>query len=269
MRWLMITPLIILLFSHLCTDFFLQNDWLVKKKHDHKPKQRHLALLAHSLVFLILALPLSWLLVNEFSRFYAIGLVIITITHYGIDLLKTNLEKRIRSKTWAYYFFMLDQILHLLIILSFLAVFYTHGLAKIPLVLADLFNKKGIDSYFSPLQKSGIILCALILLTSFTNIFIRIALVSIKPALQQATEGSNKKVGRYIGGVERILTVLAIIAGEYQALVALYGAKAAMRFGQAQKNEEFAEYFLLGTSTSALIAIVVGLSLKSVLGLHR
>ena len=264
----MITPLIILLFSHLCTDFFLQNDWLVKKKKNyHDPKQRHLALLGHSLIFLIPALPLSWLLVNEFSRFYAIGLVIITITHYCIDLLKTNLEKRITSKTWAYYFFMLDQILHILIILSFLAVFYTQGLGKFPLILADLFNKKGIDSYFSPLQKSGIILCALILLTSFTNIFIRIALGSIKP-LRQTIESSNIKVGRYIGGIERILTVLAVIAGEYQALVALYGAKAAMRFGAAQSNEQFAEYFILGTSASALIAIVVGLSLRSVLGLH-
>ena len=269
MRWLMTTVLIILLFSHLCTDFFLQNDWLVKKKHDLDPIRRHLALLGHSLVFLILALPLSWLLVNGFSRFYAIGLVTITITHYGIDLLKTNLERKFPSKTWFYYFFMLDQVLHLLIILSFLAVFYTHGFGKIPLIFADLFNKKGIDSYFSPLQKFGIALCALIVLTSFTNIFIRIALGSIKPALQRATEGPNKKVGRYIGGVERILTVSAVIAGEYQALVALYAAKAAMRFGEAQNDKEFAEYFLLGTSVSALIAIVVGLLLKSVLGLHQ
>jgi len=263
----MITPLIVLFFSHLCTDFFLQNGWLVEMKHDQDPKRRQLALLGHSLVFLILALPLSWLLVDGFSTFYAIGLVIITITHYGIDSLKTNLEIRFPSKTWAYYFFMLDQILHLLIILSFLAVFYTHGLGKIPLILADLFDKKDIVSYFNPLQKFGIILCALILLTSFTNIFIRIALGSIKP-LQQTIESSNKKVGRYIGGIERLLTVLAVMAGEYQALVALYGAKAAMRFGAAQSNEEFAEYFILGTSVSALIAIVVGLSLRSVLGLH-
>jgi len=237
-------------------------------KHDQDPKRRQRALLGHSLVFLILALPLSWLLVNGFSIFYAIGLAIITITHYVIDLLKTNLEIRFPSKTWAYYFFMLDQILHLIIILSFLAVFYTHGLGKIPLILADLFDKKGIASYFDPLQKFGITLCALILLTSFTNIFIRIALGSIKPSLQQTTVGSNKKVGRYIGGIERLLTVLAVIAGEYQALVALYGAKAAMRFGAAQNDAEFAEYFLLGTSASALVAIIVGLFLRSILGLH-
>lgn len=264
----MTTPLIILLFSHLCTDFFLQNDWLVKMKHDQNPIRRHLALLGHSIVFLGLALPLSCLLVNGYSKFYLIGLVIITATHYGIDLLKTHLEIRIPSLIWAYYFFIIDQILHLIIILSFLAVFYTHGFGKIPLILDDLFNKKGIDYYFSPIQKFGIILCALILLTSFTNVFIRIALVSIKPSLQQTTEVSNIKVGRYIGGIERILTVLAVIAGEYQALVALYGAKAAMRFGAAQNSPEFAEYFLLGTSASALIAIVVGLSLKLILGLH-
>lgn len=263
----MITPLIILIFSHLCTDFLFQNDWLVKKKHHHIPKQRHLALIGHSLIFIILALPLSWFLVNGFSTSYAIGLVIITITHYGIDLLKTTLERRISSKTWAYYFFMFDQILHLLIILSFLAIFYTDGLGKMLLVFADLFNSKGIDSYFDPLQKFGITLCALVLLTSFTNIFIRIALGSIKP-LQQTIDNSNIKVGRYIGGIERLLTVLAVIAGQYEVLVALYGAKAAMRFGAAQSNAEFAEYFLLGTSASALIAIVVGVSLRSVLGLH-
>lgn len=264
----MITPLIILLFSHLCTDFLLQNDWLVEMKHNQDPKRRQQALLGHSLVFLVLALPLSWLLVNGFSIFYAMGLVIITITHYGIDLLKTHLEIRNPSNTLAYYYFVLDQILHLLIILSFLAVFYTPALGNIPLILVDLFSKTGIDSYFTSLQKFGIILCALIILTSFTNIFIRIALVSIKPSLQQTTGGSNKKVGRYIGGIERLLTVLAVIAGQYETLVALYGAKAAMRFGAAQSNEEFAEYFLLGTSASALIAIVVGLALRSILGLQ-
>src|SRR5680860_1558099 len=90
MRWFMITPLIVLFFSHLCNNFFLQNGWLVEMKHDQDPKRRQLALLGHSLVFLILALPLSWLLVDGFSTFYIIGLVIITITPVSYTHLRAH-----------------------------------------------------------------------------------------------------------------------------------------------------------------------------------
>lgn len=73
------------------------------------------------------------------------------------------------------------------------------------------------------------------------------------------------KIGRYIGGAERLLTAAGVIAGAYEAIAALYAAKAAIRFKQAQSDPEFAEYFILGTSMSALFGILTGLALKLII----
>jgi|GEM_PF-4023402 len=113
-------------------------------------------------------------------------------------------------------------------------------------------------------QKVLLILCVLIVITSFANIFIRMALFSIKTKFIQDTE--LVKIGRYIGIVERLLTVIGVIAGAYEALAALYASKTAIRFGQAREDPQFGEYYLLGTSLSALFGITAGMLLKWVLG---
>jgi hypothetical protein len=77
------------------------------------------------------------------------------------------------------------------------------------------------------------------------------------------TNEKELKVGRYIGTVERILTVIAIIAGAYEAIAALYASKTAIRFGQTQNDSRFGEYFMLGTSISALFGILAGVLMKN------
>ncbi len=63
--------------------------------------------------------------------------------------------------------------------------------------------------------------------------------------------------GRLIGVIERILLLLIVIVDGYGALGFLIAAKGLIRIKQFE-DRDFAEYFLIGTLTSVLIAVSLG-----------
>jgi hypothetical protein len=83
-------------------------------------------------------------------------------------------------------------------------------------------------------QKGLLTLCILILITSFANIFIKLSLSSIK--LQIMSNQKQLKVGRYIGTVERILTVPFWLA--FFILIHIF-----LKFGNYNLNLYFEVYF--------------------------
>ncbi len=68
--------------------------------------------------------------------------------------------------------------------------------------------------------------------------------------------------GRLIGELERIVLVIVIAGGSYAALAFLVAAKGLVRSEQFQKSSEFAEYFLIGSLTSVLVSLCVGIALR-------
>lgn len=94
-------------------------------------------------------------------------------------------------------------------------------------------------------------------LTSFTNIIVKLSLNTTK--IQMGTSSEELISGRYIGAVERILTIAAIMAGAYEAVAILYASKTAIRFGQIQESAEFRDYYILGTLISALSGVLCGI----------
>ena len=178
------------------------------------------------------------------------------------DLNKTNLGGNFapRHPVWL---FLTDQIAHIILIILFTQIaFHTIEPWNRIFPIGIFFNNDLLPfSALTMTQKGLLTLCILILITSFANIFIKISLSSTK--LQIMTNEKELKVGRYIGTVERILTVIAIIAGAYEAIAALYASKTAIRFGQTQNDPRFGEYFMLGTSISALFGILAGVLMKN------
>jgi hypothetical protein len=67
--------------------------------------------------------------------------------------------------------------------------------------------------------------------------------------------------GRIIGAIERMVLVLLVAAGRYEALAFMLAAKGLIR-SKALESRDFAEYFIIGTLTSALLALVLGLVLQ-------
>jgi hypothetical protein len=70
--------------------------------------------------------------------------------------------------------------------------------------------------------------------------------------------------GRAIGALERALTLTLVLLGEYTAVGWIIAAKSLARFKQLE-DREFAEYFLVGTLSSFLLALLVGLGIRLLL----
>ena len=73
------------------------------------------------------------------------------------------------------------------------------------------------------------------------------------------------RAGRAIGTLERWIMTIFLALGQYSAMGLTLTAKSIVRFSRIEKDPAFAEYYLLGTLYSMLIALLVGLALKVVL----
>lgn len=67
-----------------------------------------------------------------------------------------------------------------------------------------------------------------------------------------------KGAGATIGILERILTLTLVLLGQYTALILVLTAKSIARFEEL-KNRKFAEYYLIGTLSSVLFAMLIGI----------
>lgn len=93
---------------------------------------------------------------------------------------------------------------------------------------------------------------AVLILIKPSNIFIKKIL-----AAYQLHDKSSNKIGSLIGTLERLLTFLLIMVGQFSAVGFLVTAKSILRFKDAQTEKT--EYVLAGTLLSFGVAIVVGM----------
>lgn len=79
-----------------------------------------------------------------------------------------------------------------------------------------------------------------------------------------------KEGGRIIGYLERLLIYVFILSGQFAGVGFLVAAKSIFRFGELKdsENRKQAEYIIIGTFTSFLLAIVVSLAAQALLGLQ-
>lgn len=63
--------------------------------------------------------------------------------------------------------------------------------------------------------------------------------------------------GRFIGTLERIIMLIFLSIGQYSAIGLVLTAKSIARYDRISKEKNFAEYYLLGTLISTVVAIVV------------
>ena len=66
--------------------------------------------------------------------------------------------------------------------------------------------------------------------------------------------------GRVIGNVERMLTLVFVMLGQYEAIGFLLAAKSLLRFRETDTVKS--EYVLVGTLLSFGIAILIGVAVK-------
>lgn len=79
-----------------------------------------------------------------------------------------------------------------------------------------------------------------------------------------AVSGAELGRGRIIGVLERALALTLILWGQFGALGLVLAAKALARF-RGLEERDFAEYFLIGTLASLLVALMVGVGVRLLL----
>ena len=85
---------------------------------------------------------------------------------------------------------------------------------------------------------------------------------SVEQPAQSTVDVQEYNRGRLIGNLERIVLTIVVAAGSYAALAFLVAAKGVVRSDEFAKNRDFAEYFLIGSLSSVLVALCAGIALR-------
>lgn len=226
-----------LLMAHVIGDFYLQSDKYCKQKELLKIKSPFLYI--HS----VIAGLLSWGVV-PFADFWIFALII-GGTHLLIDTMKTYMRKGL----WA---FTTDQIAHILI-LCLISCQYRPAF-HLPIQSMDFLDVLSI-----PLFTLAILCCL-----KPTNIFIKLILDNYKIGAEESCK-SIKNAGALIGNLERILAMVFVLIGQYEAVGFIIAAKSLLRF----KDTDIAktEYVLAGTLLSFGMATLYGLLVRYIASL--
>lgn len=230
------------LLAHFLGDFVLQTKKMVENKS--KPKYFLLHIFIHTtLLVLFLYFDKMWW-----------PIAIVVLSHTLIDFLKIKLLNKIHG-TWL---FLIDQLLHLLVIVMVLVGFSTLSIS--------------LDFLKHPIFWLSLI--AIVLVTKVAAVFIRILLSPYqhqKLLVESKVVTTDEKItfaaGKYIGILERLFILGFVIANYWEGVGFLLAAKSIFRFGDLNNAKEryLTEYVLIGTLLSFGWAIIIGLLFNYIL----
>ncbi len=229
--------LIKLLLAHTLGDFFLQpNSWVAEKE---KEKLRSLKLYLHAAIHvaLIFAVFLS------FKVWFPA--LVIGITHFVIDASKLQFQ----NKRTKYLWFFADQILHIIVIIG---------------VWTSFYDAAKIDFRFIHNQNVWLIAFGALLITSPAAVVIRVVIAKFIPTKNPI---SLQDAGKFIGVLERLLVYVFVLTNHFEAVGFLLAAKSIFRFGDLKKSNDIklTEYVLIGTLLSFGIALVIALTIMTII----
>ena len=222
--------LILQLLAHLVSDFYLQTEKSCKSKADNAFKSGHLYI--HALI----TFACAWLFSLNVGYWWAA--LLIAALHLVIDGLKSIC----RNLKGAFFY---DQLLHVAVIVAAVA----------------LFNNKGVILFPTWLPETKVLLwiVAFVFCLRPANFFIQNIFKDAKISIPDSgKEQSLPNAGRVIGNVERMLTLVFVMLGQYEAIGFLLAAKSLLRFRETDTVKS--EYVLVGTLLSFGIAILVGVA---------
>ena len=167
-------------------------------------------------------------------------------SHVVIDGIKSTLEENTGN-------FVFDQFAHLFIIFAVWITLSGNNLSNVTPVLGKLWNSKDIL----------LVMLGYLIILWPTGYFLAHLLKPFQQRLKQERKGLEK-AGLWIGLLERFLAYSFILGGHLEAIGFLVAAKSVFRFGEIKdpQNREEAEYILIGTLLSFVIAITVGYVIK-------
>lgn len=243
----MIRFLLLQIIAHTISDFYFQTDESCADKG--KRGFRSSKLYKHVLITFVFA----WLFSFSLSFWWAA--LIIAATHLLVDALKCYASK------YKSIFF-IDQLIHLMVIV---AVCYLWN-CNLPdfLCCVEEMHLALLLGFFICIKPANIII---------KEIF-KVANITVSKGSGEANDGLAHEgkvdndlpnAGKLIGKVERLLTLVFVLLGQYEAVGFIIAAKSLLRFAEGDKAKS--EYVLIGTLLSFSLAIFVGVAIKLYYGL--
>lgn len=246
--------------AHVVTDFVLQTDYLAMMKAEMRPR----AYLKHGLALLLCTFTAT--------HFYGLGLALsfstaASLVHIVIDYLKNLIPKTLLTRKTDTISFFLDQAVHLYT-LYLLWFFFASVFTIVPcssvlglysvffptLQLPDCFTAWGcsINDYVISAVVSVYVLFG-------GAVIVRMQLDHLNI---EKSESPAPNTGRYIGILERAVILILIMYNAVTAVGFVLAVKSIARFKQLE-DRPFAEYYLVGTLISTLIAVAGGFALRA------
>lgn len=234
----------ILIINHLILDFTFQSSAMAQRKGTNFKY-----LLIHSLIYMIgCGIICSLLFTAKFAFFAA---AILSISHFAVDWLRQKAELEFPNKTFKFFAFVSDQIIHIAIIIVTFALLrldaHTNGLYK---KIADYKYINDVILY--------IFLFAVI--WDPASVFIKKLFELISSNNSPANEG-ELKMGNLIGKLERVIVTILVLLNQYAAIGFVLTAKSIARFKQLE-DKNFAEKYLVGTLASLSFALIAAIITK-------
>ena len=239
--------LVLFIFAHILGDYYFQSEKLADKK-----AKSFSWLLLHGLLY---AVGYGIVLCFFFSVNMLLGALILWGAHFVIDLIKWLFERRLsfplhgKERPYIDVFkrmrmlYLSDQVLHLLSI--FAVCFLMRSFIGAP----ELFFP--IKPAF-PIEKTSRGILLFFVLLKPVNITFKRCFTFLKPE-KQKVEALN--AGAIIGDMERLLSALFLMLGQYAAIGLVFTAKSIARYKKISEDKEFAEYYLMGTLFSVISAL--------------
>ena len=239
----------LLLTAHLLADFMFQPEWLIKKK------ETEYGIFLHALIHAVF----TWLLLWQ----WRVGgmIIVLFIVHFLIDQFKMKL---INKNSDSITIFLGDQVVH---ILSLWAILELNSF----LVASSWWGADIRFWLFERLRPCSdikltimVLISLLVLATCFAGHIIGFITKDIINKNQLEIDGL-KNGGKFIGNLERALIFFLVLFNMPGVIGLIATAKSILRFGEIRNNWKTAEYILIGTLVSFLIAIVLGYIARSII----
>jgi hypothetical protein len=247
--------LLSLLLGHVVADFLLQSNSLIaRKKKGQISGYLYHGLLHYLAIVVVVAATAPSNLLR--LRFHAM-LFILTAVHLVIDWCKLRLTKSGRLFDGIIPF-LVDQALHVITI-AIAVIVYAHVPAQEITTDFQMFQPD-----YTKILAVLVVYVATIFSGGYVVRYLTKSLIRDLPRMADETSEHLQNAGMYIGWLERILILTAVIMRSPATIGLVLTAKSIVRY-QEMKSGRFAEYFLHGTLLSIVLAIFGGIILLKVL----
>jgi hypothetical protein len=238
--------LMLLIVGHVLGDFLFQSHRIALLKEREVG-----ATLQHGAIVFVVQCGVLW---PFLGWGLVLGIFCLSALHVALDALRSRAFGRWGMSLGAFF---VDQALHLLSILALWR-------------LLSLWSLTGAAPW-SPsnewllwYSRWSLVGAAYVFNAKGATRIVRGVLERFPKAVPPETEGADSEyeMGRWIGNLERFLILTLALAGQWAALGFVVAAKSVARFPEfrGQRHKDFAEYYLIGTLTSALVALASALA---------